>query len=223
MQKGLKKANILELDHNSLKEKSGGISVECMFNPFEYTVTKNNSYAEKPKNKGDIPHLDFEKAGPQVLKLSLTFDTYEDDEDVSKITENLWKLMETKTREDSSGNKKVSPPPVAFHWGVFHFVAVITDVSQKFTMFKYDGTPVRAKVDVTFKQHVDPNEHGAQNPTSGGGSIEKVYHFVTGDRLDLIAAEVYGDATKWRLIADRNKIINPLALRPGQQLLIPEE
>jgi nucleoid-associated protein YgaU len=39
----------------------------------------------------------------------------------------------------------------------------------------------------------------------------------------LIAARAYGDATRWRAIAEYNGITNPLALRPGQRLMIPEE
>jgi hypothetical protein len=215
-------ARIYEVDESG-KEKGGGVSVDCMFNPFEYTVSKQNSYGENPKNNGDVPQVEFKKAGPQTLKLSLMFDTYEQDEDVSLLTNTLWKLMESKTRQEGNKNKKVPPPGVAFEWGVFRFVAVITDMTQKFTLFKQDGTPVRAKVDATFTQHVDTEDYPSQNPTSGGGPINRIRQVLAGDRLDNIAFEMYGDATKWRLIADRNHIQNPLQLRAGQQLTIPQE
>jgi hypothetical protein len=39
--------------------------------------------------------------------------------------------------------------------------------------------------------------------------------------LDLIAAEVYDDAAKWRLVAEHNQIADPLALRPGMRLRVP--
>ena len=39
---------------------------------------------------------------------------------------------------------------------------------------------------------------------------------------DSIAAEVYGDATKWRAIAEYNEMSDPLTLRPGQRIIIPE-
>ena len=131
--------------------------------------------------------------------------------------------METKTRDDQDESKKIPPPYVAFEWGVFRFVSVITNMTQKFTLFKMDGTPVRAKVDITFSQFNDINDYPKQNPTSGGGPINRVWRVVAGDRLDLIAATVYGDSTRWRRIAERNNIVNPLALRTGQQLLIPKE
>lgn len=218
----LQRAQIFEVDENG-KQKGGGIVVSCTFNPYEYTVSKSNSYSEKAKNKGDTPQVTFSKAGSQTLKLSLVFDTYEEGEDVSRITSNLWKLMETKTTKKGKKTEKIPPPEVAFSWGVFHFVAVITNMTQKFTLFTKDGIPVRAKVDVTFTQHKERNDYTYQNPTSGGGPFEERRQVIAGDRLDAIAADVYGDATKWRAIAERNNIVNPLTLRPGQYLVIPEE
>lgn len=211
-------ATIVEVDKDG--NETGGISVPCMFNPFEYTVSKSNTYSEKPNNGANAPQFEFKKAGPQTLKLNLIFDTYETNEDVSLITNKLWKLMEPKSEK---GNNKKEPPAVAFKWGVFKFVAVITNMTQKFTLFTLDGTPVRAKVDVTFTQHKDVDDYPRQNPTSGGGPIQRVWSVVRGDRLDLIAAAVYGDATRWRAIAEYNGITNPRTLRPGQQLTIPQQ
>ena len=213
-------ATIYEVD-DSGEKKGGGVSVDCMFNPFEYTVTKTNSYAEKSRNNADVPEVEFKQAGPQALRLTLLFDTYEADEDVSQITNKLWKLMESKTRQEGNRTNKVPPPEVAFEWGVFKFVSVITNMSQKFTLFKQDGTPVRAKVEVTFTQHKDLNDYPNQNPTSGGGPIEGIRTVIAGDRLDTIAYAVYGDSTKWRLIAEHNGIDNPFVLHPGDQIAIP--
>lgn len=215
-------ARIYEVD-DSGEEKGGGISVPCMFNPFEYTVSKSNSYEEKSKNNSDVPHVEFKKAGAQTLKLGLSFDTYELNEDVSLTTNKLWKLMESKTRDEGSSENKVPPPEVAFEWGVFRFVSVITNMTQKFTLFLNDGTPVRARVDVTFTQYKDLNDYPNQNPTSGNGPIARVWRVVAGDRLDNISAKVYGDTTKWRLIAKYNNIVDPLQLRSGQLLTIPQD
>lgn len=213
-------AQIYEVDQSG-EAKGGGVSVSCMFNPYEYTVSKSNTYEEKARNRSDVPHVEFKKAGAQTLKLKLFFDSYEEKKDISQTTNQLWKLMESKTRSEGGRNEKVPPPEVAFDWGVFRFVSVITAMTQKFTLFLPDGTPVRAEVDITFTQHKDLNDYPNQNPTSGGGATERVWQVVAGDRLDAIAASVYGDSGRWRLIASHNGITNPLALRPGQQLQIP--
>jgi hypothetical protein len=213
-------ARIFEVDESG-EEKGGGISVGCMFNPFEYTVTKQNTFEDKSRNNSNVPQVEFKKAGAQTLKLALVFDTFEAGEDVTLTTNKLWKFMEPKTRENGSSNAKTPPPDVAFEWGVFRFVSVITQMSQKFTLFQEDGTPVRAKVDVTFTQHRDTEDYPNQNPTSGGGEVERVRRVIAGERIDAIAFDVYGDAARWRLIAERNGIRDPLAIKPGQVLSIP--
>jgi hypothetical protein len=139
---------------------------------------------------------------------------------VSKTTVELWRLMEPV--QEGSDNQKKEPPRVAFEWGVFLFRAVITNMTQKFTLFTKDGVPVRAQVDVTFTQYEDEKNYKHQNPTSGGGPIERIWVVVRGDRLDTIAATVYGDATNWRRIAEYNGLLNPLILTPGQRFIIPE-
>jgi hypothetical protein len=217
----LAKAKIYEVDDEG--NPKGNLKVECMFNPYEYSVSKSNSFNEQPKNDADTPHAEFAKSGAQTLKLNLFFDTYEAKTDVSQETRKLWQFMLTKGQRGSRQGKKKEPPQVAFEWGVFKFVSYVTAMTQQFTLFGQDGTPVRAKVDITFTQYTDVDDYKGQNPTSGGGPVEQVWRVVAGDRLDTIAAEIYRDAAKWRLIAAHNHIVNPLALRPGQLLSIPAE
>jgi len=217
MSEQLAKAKIFEVDKEG--NETGGLSVSCMFNPFEYTVSKTNSFSEQSQNRSKSASLEFSKVGPQTLKLQLTFDTYEKMEDVSEITNKLWRFMEPKTEE--APKKKARPAFVAFEWGVFRFVAVITNMTQKFTMFTREGVPVRAKVDVTFTQFKDENDYPKQNPTSGDGPLKEVWRVTVGERLDEIAAKVYGDATKWRMIAEYNELRDPVNLIPGRELLIP--
>ena len=96
-------------------------------------------------------------------------------------------------------------------------------MTQTFTMFSGDGTPLRAKVDATFLQLVDVNDYPRQPQVSSGTIYEQNWNVVAGDRLDTIAGEVYGDATQWRRIAEYNHIVDPLAIAPGQRLRIPVE
>src|SRR5262249_16378234 len=158
----------------------------CMFNPYEYRVTKTNSFVEKPKNDADVTQAEFKSAGPQVLTLTLYFDTYETGDDVSQTTRKLWNFILPKFQKPSKQGKKVPTPQVAFEWGVFCFAAYITNMTQTFTLFKQDGTPVRAKVDVTFPQYTDVEDYKKQSPF-GGTTFEQAWTITAGDRLDTIA------------------------------------
>lgn len=217
--KNLKHARIYEVNESGAEV--GGISVDCMFNPAEYTVSKSNSYKEIANPKANTPNAEIEKVGPQTLKLSLMFDTYEANIDVSKKTRDLWKFMKPKPGKKGTPTSKNEPVQVAFEWGVFRFVAYITNLTQRFTLFTHEGVPVRAKVDVDFTQYTDFEDYKGTNPTSGGGPAEQAWKVIAGDRLDNIAAQVYRDATQWRRIAEHNHLTNPLAIRPGQVLRIP--
>ncbi|MCC2670092.1 MAG: Peptidoglycan-binding LysM, partial [Armatimonadetes bacterium] len=122
----------------------------------------------------------------------------------------------TKNRKTDRGR----PPFVKFVWGQnWSFRAVIQSISQRFTLFLPDGTPVRAIMDVTFLQMEEASLK--QNPTSGGGPEVKWYVVRPGDTLASIAYAEYHNPNLWRRIADQNSLENPLVLMPGQELQLP--
>lgn len=209
------------LEPATITNKTTGDSVPCMFNPFEYTISKQNQY-ENAETKGrNIPRVRFRQGGAQTLALKLLFDTYGEATDVRGITGALWRMMMIDEDQADSRTGKGEPPHCIFRWGKFEFEAVITRLTEKMTLFLRDGTPVRCEVDIAFQQVIDEEEHAKQNPTSGSGAAHKTRLVLAGDRLDLIAFEEYGDATRWRLLAAANQITDPLRLRSGQVLMIP--
>src|SRR5919108_2566532 len=150
-------------DVNAKGEDVRSIVVNCMFNPSEYTVSKQNGFEEKKTQKGKTSLAEFSKVGSQTLKLSLIFDTYEKGTDVSKLTRDLWKFMKPKENSETRKKPKGQPIQVAFEWGVFRFVAYITSLTQQFTMFTHEGVPVRAKVEVNFVQYTDDEKFSYTN------------------------------------------------------------
>lgn len=210
-----------DLEAAVLINKNTGEVIPCMFNPYEYTIKKTNSYEEAETKGKNIPKIRFKQGGAQTLSLRLLFDTYEESTDVRLLTSRLWHMMMVDEDKRDPRTAKSEPPHCIFAWGAFEFEAVITQMSEKLTLFLHDGTPVRSIVDISLHQVVDTEEQARQNPTSGGGSAPTTRQLSASDRLDLIAWEAYGDCTKWRLIAQANGIVDPLRLRPGQIIIIP--
>jgi hypothetical protein len=211
----LVKATITNLDTEE--------SLECMFNPGEYTFTKSNNWALGKKRGANVPKLEFNGGNPTDLQVQLLFDTYETGEDVRrKYTNALWQLAMVNKDKKDSRTKKSTPPKCEFRWGtMWSFKAVVTNISQKFTLFLPDGTPVRAVMDLTLRQVEDEGIYPKQNPTSGGISGYRTHTLRQGETLYLIAAQEYGEARHWRFIAEFNKIDNPLSLKPGMVLSLP--
>jgi hypothetical protein len=201
--------------------KNTNDQVSCMFNPYEYTITKQNQYETGETRGRNIPRVSFSQGGAQRLQLRLFFDTYGEGTDVRAHTDALWQMMMVDEDRADQNTGMSEPPHVIFRWGRFQFEAVITQMTQRMTLFLKDGTPVRTVVEIGLQQVIDEEEHAGQNPTSGGGVAPKTRVLYAGDRLDLIAWQEYGDSTKWRQIAMANGLLDPLHLRPGRTLIVP--
>jgi hypothetical protein len=203
--------------------------IKCMFNPQEYKISKGSGWSSEKARGQDNPHSEYSGGAPNSLSLNLTFDTYESHawfkntarEDVRNYTKDLWELaLINKSKTDAVTNQG-KPPECRFVWGtLWSFVGVVISLTQTFTLFLHDGTPVRAKVDITFQQTTDDGAYPGQNPTSGGEPNARVYVVTERDTLAGIAYAMYRDSTVWRHLAEANNIDDPLGLRPGQRLLI---
>ncbi|MFQ5826799.1 MAG: peptidoglycan-binding protein [Dehalococcoidia bacterium] len=210
----LAKATITNLDTKK--------SIECMFRPKEYTFSKTNSWTRGEVRGGNTPQLEFSGGQPTALTMELFFDTYEDGKDVRKAYTNaIWDLMMVNPQTKDPKTHQGRPPLCEFRWGsMWSFKAVITSISQKFTLFLPDGTPVRATLNVSFQQVEEQGLYPRQNPTTGGGYGYKARVVKEGESIDWIAYDEYGDPALWRFLADTNNLENPTRLETGQVLAI---
>jgi hypothetical protein len=209
------KAVISKVDDDSKK-------ITCHFNPDSFSIGRTIEWKPTTTIGGDVSKLEFGGGKAHELgPVELVFDTTDTGTDVREeykvLIEDLAQIdPDTVSQKTGKGH----PPKCKFHWGSFlSFTAVITKVDQTFTMFKPDGTPLRAKVKVTFLEV--PESLQPQNPTSRS-EARKVWVVEEGQTLDWIAYQEYGDSAHWRHIADTNNLANPMDLRPGQRLkLVP--
>jgi hypothetical protein len=199
-----------------------GTDVMVHFNPTEYAMEYAASFQETVIPGMANPILQFVNGTAETLSMDLLFDTYTDGQgrDVSEDTRNF-------TRMVAIDKKTHAPPRVEFIWGGPPFRAVVEKVSQRFTMFLGDGTPVRATLSVSFKQYrtvkeqiedlklesSDKTKHRVLGKTEGGE--------VTAATLWMLAAQEYGEVRFWRHIARFNGIEDPRLLRPGDVILVP--
>jgi len=200
-----------------------GERISVLFNPKEYRISKSNYWQSYKTTGANLPSTTFATGQPATMSVQLFFDTYMEKMDVRRHTNKIAKLMEVKIAEEGEG-RKLRPPKVKFHWGLsWTFKAVITQMTQNFTLFLPTGTPVRATVDVTFQQIEDEKAFPGQNPTSGGAGGRRRHLVAAGETLDLIAHQELGDARLWRRIAETNGIVDPLRLTAGSLLTIQPE
>jgi len=191
------------------------------FNPKELSIQKSASWQRKPSREAETAGpVEFKGSEPCKLSMELFFDAT-DSMDTSVVTrvDQLFSCCVPTTA--SLGRKTASPPLVVLHWGnTVSFAAFVTSVQAKYTLFTADGVPIRAICSVTMEEM--PGNPPKQNPTSGALAARALHTLVAGDSLASIAYREYGDPNLWRPLAVFNNIDDPLRLRAGTSLLIPD-
>jgi hypothetical protein len=201
---------------------TGGSPVTVLFNPTEYTIEDSAKWDDQDRNT-QKPELQFTGGDRKKLTMELFFDSYEAGDDVRKHTRKIANLLEV-------DSKKNRPPVCTIQWGDnlsqapndgdFPFVGVLESIKQQFVMFRGDGSPVRAKLSVSFKQFRLPEDELKRKPRRGSFPA-KTYVVSQFDTLSSIAGKLWERPEDWRRIASANEILNPRVLTPGQLLKIP--
>lgn len=195
-----------------------------MFNPEEYSLSRENNFAQLAVPGLSAPIIQFSHGNQQALEMELFVDTYEGHregsrqvatagEDVRKHVRRITDLMNIEPATHA-------PPVLLFTWGSLAFSCVLTRATQKFILFLPDGTPVRARLQVTFSQYNNA-ELEAKEIKRETADYSKFHVVRAGEKISAIAAASYGDPRLWRPIALRNALDDPLAMETGRRLLIP--
>jgi len=206
-----------------LTSDSGG-TLEFQFNPSEYSVKKSASWHTPQRSMGTQagPPPNYVGSNPQSISLQIFLDDWESDDD--NVVGSVKLLLDwcTPTKESISKNAP-QPPVLHFSWGsnpqLMDRKFYLESVNVKYTMFKPDGTPVRATADINLKEV--PDDLGPQNPTSGSIQARKTHVISDGDTLQSIATREYDNPNLWRGLAAFNEIDDPMRLSIGSRILIP--
>lgn len=208
--------------------------IKVLFNPNSYSIAKpvtwrplqaSNGNKQETVNTTNAPMLNFGGGGSRVLTLELFFDVTEmvgatpPVTDVRKLTNQIVAL----TLIDQNARPTPRPPTCEVTWGTqpkgsdFPFVGVVSNLTQRFTLFRGTGEPIRATLSVVFTEFLDPvADRRGTDPELTTRVVKR------GDSLSQIAADVYRDPSRWRVIAEANGLDDPRRLQIGATLRIPK-
>lgn len=202
---GLAKATI-EIEHT-------GELLEVMFNPEEYTLNQDNNFASQAIPGLSGPILQFVHGNMRTLDMELFFDTTDQASDVRDETQKIVRLLEI----DSDLH---APPVLRVAWATLQFRCVLAKAGQQFVKFQEDGTPVRARLTVSFNEFLDADRE-AQLVNRQTADFTKVHVVAEGETLEGLAGVLYENPQMWRAIALDNRIDDPRADLTGQAIRIP--
>ena len=192
-----------------------GVPIEIKFNPTEYSLEKRNTFSEATIPGLESPILQFSSGDSRTLSFELLIDTYAYDNGVDIRPKYIAKL---ESLMDVDGMFH-APPPCKVLWGSLEFIGVLESMSKRYLLFKDDGTPVRARVTLSFKEYVPIDLQLEKSPRSSPDK-HKVRILKEGDSLWHLAYREYGDPQQWRFIAETNGIDNPMDITPGSKIML---
>lgn len=188
-------------------------AVNVLFNPSEYGIDRGASYAELAVPGLSMPLLQFVRGDTQTLTVDLFLDATDKRGTVEEDLEKLRRFV----RIDGSLH---APPVCAFVWGDVNFEGVVTGLRETFNLFNEDGRVSRAKASLTMKSY-RAAEVQLREINRGSPDRSRFHVVRSGDTLQAIAAQAYGDPRLWRPIAQANDIERPRFLEAGRALRIP--
>lgn len=190
-----------------------GKQIDVMFNPEEYSINKENSFASQAIPGLSSPILQFVHGNLRTLDMELFFDTSDARSDVRDQTQKITDLLKIDPELHA-------PPVLRFAWGSLQMRCVLTRTGQKFVKFLEDGRPVRARISVSFSEYIDPAQE-AKEVNRQTADFTKVHTVSRGETLSGIAFRYYSNPALWRPIAAANLLDDPRGLAPGMELHIP--
>ena len=211
------------LEYALVTNTNTGEPITVQFNPSEYTVSRENNFAQAAIPGLSAPLLQFAHGNMQTLDMELLLDTHEEHpnagqtngagDDVREVVRLFTGLMDIDPATHA-------PPVLLFTWASLSFTCVLAKVTQKFTMFRADGTPVRARLQASFHEYrnADFETREVKRETA---DYTKTHVVRQGETLAQVAHIAYRDPAKWRPIALRNGVTDPLTLEVGDRLAIP--
>lgn len=218
------KLRIVPRSPSQLKE------IEVLFNPNTYTMEKTVAWGPALDDYDDqtgtmralnAPSLTFGGGGSRQLTFDLFFDVSESlnpRKDVRDETNRIFELTQIMRDKEHP-----YPPICELFWGnqplgaKFPFVGVVVQLTQRFTLFRGTGEPVRAVLTVVFLEHLEAVKDKRQTDPELTTRVVK-----RGDTLQGLSAELLRDPALWRLIAEANRIDDPRHLEIGRVLTIPK-
>jgi LysM repeat protein len=203
-----------------IKNLFTGETFQVVFNPEEYTLSKDNNFASQTIPGLGSPLLQFVNGNLRTLEMNLLFDTYlpltteaKPIRDVRDETQKVVNLLKI----DSNFH---APPLLEVSWASLFFRCVLARVSQQFIMFLDDGRPVRARLTVTFNEFID-EEREAKEVNRQTADFSKAHTVIEEETISSIAQAFYGNPQIWRPIAIANGLDDPREISAGQVLRVP--
>ncbi len=212
----LKKLTITAYKDAGFSEQAG--TYEVMINPAKYEQGYSIEYNKRNPVGAAGSSPKFSKVPAETVKFQLIFDSTGVVEGASTDLPSEIKKFQGLVY-DYDGDIH-SPYFVELTWGTTLFKGRLTSMQISYTLFKPDGTPLRAEVNVEFIEFLDARTI-ARIANKKSPDLSHVRIMRGGETLPLLCHQIYNDSSRYIEIAKVNKLKHFRNIPPGTQLYFP--
>lgn len=219
---GLEKMLVKAYTDSGFHQEAG--SFQVWINPAQYTRTYRVCYNDRQAQGSPGGSPDFNRTLADTVNLELVFDGtgvvagllpgLPPTDGVAAQVDAFRKLV-----FDYDG-KIHSPRFLQLVWGTMLFRCRLSEFEVSYTLFKPDGTPLRAKVKATFVAYTAEVEL-AKLARKSSPDLTHVRTVREGDTLPLLCREVYGSGAWYPRVARANGLPGFRDLPVGTRLIFP--
>ncbi len=195
-----------------------GSAYEMMINPDTLKWQKSIDYNSLQAADSSAPDLKYKSTPSATLGFDVVIDAtgIVDSKRVDLATE----VQNLENTVYAYQGKSHRPNFVKIQWGNIVFECVCKTFNTNYTLFKPDGTPLRAKITLSFTEYVSPSRRkkleGKESP-----DITHSVQVKEGDSLPSLCNKTWGDPFLYVQVAEFNGLNKFRGLKSGELLIFP--
>lgn len=188
-----------------------------MLNPEEFSEKTEINYDLEQAPGSIDADAKFKSTKPSNLDLNIVIDcTGVVDSERTNLQVEIDRLKEVCLSYDGKIHR---PKFIAIYWGSFSFKGVLQTLDIKYTYFKPDGSPLRAKVTLGFVTSTNANQMTKKRSNSSP-DLTHIVNIGT-NNLPQISQDIYDDPHLYIQLAKFNKLDKFRNLKSDRQIVVP--
>lgn len=215
------KITVCEVDDNGKVSVDESREFLFVLNPSAYEHSFEIGYSQKEAIGQSASSTKFSGARPETLKISTMIDGTgalgQAEGEVKDVKSQLADLVDIVYKYDGDQHE---PNHVRILWGSQIFYGRLESLSLDNTLFKASGEPLRAKLQLRFKQFMS-NEEEALRANRSSPDLSHLVEVRAGDTLPLLCYRIYRDSSYYLEVARHNDLSDFRDLEPGSKLHFP--
>ncbi|MCH2233064.1 MAG: LysM peptidoglycan-binding domain-containing protein [Crocinitomicaceae bacterium] len=186
-------------------------------NPASYKHSHKVNYDSKVPIGASGAELEFQGIPPETVSFKIYFDgtgIVDEQKNIQDLID-IFKEVCFKYQDEIH-----QPNYLIISWGTLVFKCKLTSLELNYTLFKPDGTPLRAEAEVSFEEALDALEISKDADNKSPDLTHEIL-IKAGDNLPQICFNVYGDSSYYLDVAKYNGLTNFRNLKPGTVIHLP--